>query len=767
MSNFFYSSIGSLSALVPDGFSPNNYTLGGWWDFSDASKVIEVGGKVSEIRDKSSNEYHLTQNTDSKRPIYTIGSHATFDRANSTILSRTQEVSWGQSPWSLFIVASADAFNSSNYPEMFSVRTGSRTLSLKLHRWANEFGGANSDTSTINPSSRSTYLPGRKSIFRVTFDGASNVLSEYNQEDIVTDITSVVWAGSASVLAIGGSATTGRFAGDIYEVILYLGQDEATALAFRNWLALKHEVSFEALRALNILGGAYGSTEENVLFFNTSHTLYRPNVDAYDLAGVPFTPFYLSCDSASCRVPVRIEDPALKGVDIENLDIRYKTEIMPLSASWSMCHSSFNSDLRNLGMRHPGHYPAMALYTERITVKNAYVFNCSDGLRYVRDDDVSSSPASTDTIIKNSWFEYVRDDFVESEYTEGNLKIEECLIDGAYAGISTNSANAGTYPNKRGINYITITNTGIRLEPQPWPFKWYEPYRYEDPITEVAEFDYFPESDLANIETPFLPSRVSANGIPFHHGDLFKLDPILDRNHSFILRDNVFYITKLARFVDFPPHELLHECVNNIIIYGGDRFSTDAEFEAAMNQIPSSYPDSIGPKYPTSGLTFSIDKSIWKNFVVQWHSQNTTSGPVVANTDDRILTPYPRFHLIPTLTSVTYPDSGSGLPSTLGADTEVTINFSLTNEHSNTVNISQSVELLLEDAEISATILTQPTLPSSLNSGEVVSSSVVLSLSSVNDDNSDEETSVRILFTYTNKNGRVVKEPLIIYMPII
>ena len=61
-----------------------------WYDTDDSSTISEVSNKVSRIIDKSGNLFHLEQNTDQYKPIYssdTIGTYIEFEPTNNQRLS--------------------------------------------------------------------------------------------------------------------------------------------------------------------------------------------------------------------------------------------------------------------------------------------------------------------------------------------------------------------------------------------------------------------------------------------------------------------------------------------------------------------------------------------------------------------------------------------------------------------------------------------------------------------------------------------------------
>ncbi len=73
---------------VPPAWNPGEITTFAWYDASDYSSLIESGGAVSQLGDKSGNDHHLIQPTLSAQPIITAGP------GNRNMLAFNEDVMW-------------------------------------------------------------------------------------------------------------------------------------------------------------------------------------------------------------------------------------------------------------------------------------------------------------------------------------------------------------------------------------------------------------------------------------------------------------------------------------------------------------------------------------------------------------------------------------------------------------------------------------------------------------------------------------------------
>tara|TARA_R110000822_G_scaffold95196_12_gene217869 strand:+ start:3012 stop:4097 length:1086 start_codon:yes stop_codon:yes gene_type:complete len=63
-----------------------------WYDVSDASTITESGGVVSQVNDKSSNGFNLTQSTEAYKPTLSsdaVGDYISFDGVNDRLINTT------------------------------------------------------------------------------------------------------------------------------------------------------------------------------------------------------------------------------------------------------------------------------------------------------------------------------------------------------------------------------------------------------------------------------------------------------------------------------------------------------------------------------------------------------------------------------------------------------------------------------------------------------------------------------------------------------
>ena len=87
----------TVAPAAPTAFAPNQLPgLITWYDAADAASITLVGGKISQINDKSTSVVHLIQNTDANRPVSSGGiappnalSYASFVGATPTHLMST------------------------------------------------------------------------------------------------------------------------------------------------------------------------------------------------------------------------------------------------------------------------------------------------------------------------------------------------------------------------------------------------------------------------------------------------------------------------------------------------------------------------------------------------------------------------------------------------------------------------------------------------------------------------------------------------------
>jgi len=144
------------------------YTTGltHWYDVSSTSSITVVGSKVSSILDKSGNSRHITQSSDSKRPLYlpsTLNGRPVmeFTTANQTVLNMANATAFATNNFHIFAVVRPKQStnteqggflgaegNSQNLAYCFPGQTGPyQTL---LHGSVSWIGGASTTLSTSN-----------------------------------------------------------------------------------------------------------------------------------------------------------------------------------------------------------------------------------------------------------------------------------------------------------------------------------------------------------------------------------------------------------------------------------------------------------------------------------------------------------------------------------------------------------------------------------------------------------------------------------------
>jgi hypothetical protein len=143
-----------------------SYTTGltHWYDVASPASVTIVGSKVSSILDKSGNSRHITQSTDSKRPLYlssTLNGRPVmeFTSANQTVLNMANAFAFGTSNFHIFAVVRPKQASNSEQGGFFGAEGNSNNLAYCfpgqtgpyqtfLHGSVAWIGGANTTLST-------------------------------------------------------------------------------------------------------------------------------------------------------------------------------------------------------------------------------------------------------------------------------------------------------------------------------------------------------------------------------------------------------------------------------------------------------------------------------------------------------------------------------------------------------------------------------------------------------------------------------------------
>jgi hypothetical protein len=258
----------------------------------------------------------------------------------------------------------------------------------------------------------------------------------------------------------------------------------------------------------------------------------------------------------------------------------------PWDASWDD-HKDLDGPTRNSA--------AINNAAHGMVVTGLHFFNVHDGAR------------STDAYswaVQHAWGEYVRDDCVENDHMRSG-RIYDVLFDGCYTGISTRPSSGDDTSDGRG-ELVELDRVLLRMLPMPYPYKW--------------------EEKAGVIGADGRP--YDGQGIPYGHGNLFKLDTgVMERNPHFSVKNSVFLITHHTTpdKLDFPPAALMDACENNTIIWlgGGD--------------YPGELPSSEFPGCFTV-LTGQGGVDYWAERVSDWHDRHPGVGsdrkPIVAGSLD-------------------------------------------------------------------------------------------------------------------------------------
>jgi len=246
----------------------------------------------------------------------------------------------------------------------------------------------------------------------------------------------------------------------------------------------------------------------------------------------------------------------------------------PWDASWAD-HKDLDGPTRNSA--------ALSNDAVGMVVTGLHFFNVHDGVRTTN---------AFSWVVQDVWGEYVRDDCIENDHMRSG-RVHDALFDGCYTGISTRPSEADTESDGAG-QVVELDSVLLRMQPMPYPYEWQEK-------SGVIDVDGRPYRD---------------NGIPYGHGNIFKLDNDRpDRNPHFRLTNSVFLVTHAttARKLDFPPEPLLDACEGNTVIWLGEG--------AYPGKLPTSkFPDCI------TLLTGDQGTDFWAQKVRDWHDRHPGVG---------------------------------------------------------------------------------------------------------------------------------------------
>jgi len=212
------------------------------------------------------------------------------------------------------------------------------------------------------------------------------------------------------------------------------------------------------------------------------------------------------------------------------------------------------------------------------------------GLHYFNVHDGARTNNAYSWQVQHSWGEYVRDDCVENDQLHSG-RVYDVLFDGCYTGIST-EASAGD--PVQGGQLVELDRLLLRMQPMPYPYEWQE------------------KSGIIGVDgEPY-----DGTGIPYGHGDIFKLDDDdISRNPHFAVRNSVFLVTHHTQDskTNFPPASLVDACENNTIIWLGGG--------AYPGELPTS-------KFPGCFTLLTGQQGIdyWVARVTDWHARHPEVG---------------------------------------------------------------------------------------------------------------------------------------------
>jgi hypothetical protein len=234
--------------------------------------------------------------------------------------------------------------------------------------------------------------------------------------------------------------------------------------------------------------------------------------------------------------------------------------------------------------------------TDGLTRNSAVISNRSTDMIVTGIDffNVHDGPRSSDAynwVVQHCWGTYVRDDCIENDHLHSGL-IYDTLFDGCYTGISTRPSSSDSSSDGAG-EVVELDKVLLRIQAMPYPYKW--------------------ETKSGIIDENGNP--YAGSGIPYGHGNFFKIDSDIGRNPHFIVKNSVFlavHLTKAEKF-DFPPESLMDGCANNTIIWLG----------------PGSFPGQLPTsKFPGCFqiLTGQAGKDFWVQVVSDWHARHPGVG---------------------------------------------------------------------------------------------------------------------------------------------
>jgi len=215
-----------ISALIPNM----------WIDFSDASTVTTVSGKVSQVTDKSGNGRTFTQNTGVKRPIYQSAVQnslnvARFDGVEEVLQLSSNTMFRNIGGASLYIILKPESGGATG-DVYFSSGNGLSTNRIYLLYSHNLFkfsmAGRRLDSDSFqNVIQTGTTSPGSFMMISNVYDWSNASIFTYKDRNLIGTSTSFQTAGNtsntnANLTRIGANLSNdGFWFGDIGEIIVF------------------------------------------------------------------------------------------------------------------------------------------------------------------------------------------------------------------------------------------------------------------------------------------------------------------------------------------------------------------------------------------------------------------------------------------------------------------------------------------------------------------------------------------------------------------
>jgi len=169
-----------LPTIVKNFWTPAAISTLAWYDASDtsATNIIESGGAVSEIKDKSGSDFHMTQGTGANQPITetrTIGGLNVLDfDGTDRLFTSTVSLIPSSGDAAFFMVAMVDATGGSN-DSIYSIQ-GTNDFQMNANSTTQFEGEINQSNIGAADPAYDNYPYDGPAIFSSTFDFASDTV---------------------------------------------------------------------------------------------------------------------------------------------------------------------------------------------------------------------------------------------------------------------------------------------------------------------------------------------------------------------------------------------------------------------------------------------------------------------------------------------------------------------------------------------------------------------------------------------------------------